>query len=139
MAFTVGTYSINDVSAVVNGWTIQALASDKPLEITRTTPEDWKTKIGAKGEGTFVYQPDKSGNMIVRVKQNSIDDNKTLHALKEAGAIFVTEFFNTVTQERASSQFCKIGKIARIEFNSSDEADLEYEIVCVEIVETRGK
>jgi len=139
MSFTTGIYNINDVAAVVNGWTIQAPAGDKPYEVERTTPEDWKKKVGSRGDTTFVYQPDRSGIIKIRVKQNSLDDNKTLDDLAKSGAIFACELSNSVTKEKATSQFSMVGKIARVQFSAADEEELEYEIVCAKIVETRGK
>jgi len=44
-----------------------------------------------------------------------------------------------VTKEKATSQFSMVGKIARVQFSAADEEELEYEIVCAKIVETRGK
>lgn len=139
MAFTPGLYNINDVVCDVNGWTIQAPAAEKPYETERTEPKDLKVKVGALGQGTIVYQPDRSGRFIIRIKQNSFDDNKTLHNLRDANAIFPVTLSNRVTKEKATCQFCFIEEAPRIQFNAADENELEWKIGAVELVETRGK
>ncbi|MCK5019048.1 MAG: hypothetical protein KAS32_18450 [Candidatus Peribacteraceae bacterium] len=136
--FTPQLYNIKNTQMVVNEYTIQAPAGDTPFETQRITPEDIIAKVGSKGDFTFVVQPDKSGRFICRVKQNSSDDVKEIHALAEAKAIFPCKLIGTSAhEEKATAQYAMVERVPEIVFNSADEAELEFAIITGAMVRTR--
>jgi len=136
MAFTPRVYSINNVQAVVKGIPAQGVAEDTPFETEREDEAEYKLKIGAKGEGTFVYNPNKAGTFIIRLKENEIETNKQYQDLKDSGAIFQVEFvgINGYT-EGARGQYCMIGKAPRKKFSVNEEIR-EWKFITTELVET---
>ena len=79
-------YSADKVSIIVDGTPITGYAEGAFVDVARAV-ESAKLYMGADGKGVMVINPDKSGTIVIRLKQTSLS-NRVLTFLEATSAIF---------------------------------------------------
>lgn len=121
--------------AVVNGKTINGFGTEEAIRTERNVEEDATVKTGLQGDFTFQINPDKSGTIILTLKQNA-PDNTFLDDLRVAKIVFPVSIRSNHGgfTEKASATQAMIGTRPRKVFGS-EEAELEWSIICGELIE----
>ncbi len=131
-----GVYSPGDVVLVVGTRTMQGFADGTFIEVERAKGDEFTTKVGAKGEGTFVENLDKSGKIKFHIKQNASEEHEFMQSLYASKSIFPVVMTRTRDghTEKAISPQSMIGVRPRKSM-SQDEENRVYEIACIRIDE----
>lgn len=131
-----GTYSPGDVQILVNGRTLRGVADGSFIEVERNKPEEFTTKTGARGEGTFVENLDKSGTIKFHIKQNATDENTFLHSLLAGKAVFPVQIIRARDYTEKVLSLNSMIKVRPRKSFSQDEETRVWEISCIRIDET---
>jgi hypothetical protein len=91
-----GLYSPDQVQLIVRGRTMQGFGDGTFIEWKYNKPEKFSTKTGAKGEGTFVENLDRSGVFTVHIKQNAAAEHQFLRSLLNSKAVFTTQLLRVI-------------------------------------------
>ncbi len=83
-----GVYSPSDSQAIIGNRVAQGYGEGTFIEIKRNKDTEFDTKVGAQGEGTFVENKDKSGDVVLSIKQNATEEHAYYRSLLNAKAIF---------------------------------------------------
>jgi hypothetical protein len=78
-------YAADKVSVIVGGTPITGFAEGAFVDVARAV-ESATLYVGADGKGTMVINPNKSGTIVVRLKQSSLS-NAVLSSLEATSAV----------------------------------------------------
>ena len=135
MAVNNGIYDPANVNLIVQARDIKGFGEETFIETERADENEALTKVGAKGDFTFVINKDKSGDLIFRLQQNT-PDNAFLQSLKEAKSIFACAVtHNGQLKELVAAPVCMIKVAPRMIFGK-DETEREWRITAGELIET---
>ena|SRR4030067_778176 len=135
MSLNYGIYNPDDVNVIVNNVTIEGFAEDELVRTERLDENEFTTKVGAKGDYTFVKNLNRAGSIILTLKQAS-PSNIKLQALKYSSALFsVTITSKHNYSELASGVNCMVGIAPRKKFGK-DEDVREWNLITGDLVET---
>jgi len=135
MPENLGIYSANEVDTNVNDRTIEGFDEGDFVETERDEAEEFKTRVGAKGDFTFVKNPNKAGRIIIRLKQNA-PDNQFLQSLKESEAIFPVEVIARHGYKEIAKSEAAMISIAPRKKHGKEENMREWVFCVGELVET---
>lgn len=136
MPQNLGVYSPKENDLIVKGRTIEGFSEGEFIRIERDDENEFTPRIGAKGDGTFQENPNKSGTFVFLLKQLA-PDNIFLQSLKEAKTIFSCEVRSKHGyQELGNGANCMIRVAPRKVMSMEGESDREWRIGALEIVET---
>lgn len=134
MAQNLGVYSPGNVNVIVNNRTIGGLADGEFVRTERNTPEEFRTKAGAKGDFVFEENLDKTGSLIIVLNQNS-PDNTFLQSLLDGKSVFSAAIVSRNNyKEEAKASFCMIGTRPRSTMGQ-ETVNKEWTIICGRLVE----
>lgn len=129
-----GVYSPDNVDVIVAGLTIDGLGEEM-IEVERLDPEDFKAKVGPKGDTTFVENLNRAGKIKISVKQNAGNAQKYLRALSAARSLFAVQIVAKGSYtELVNATTCVVGLTPRKNFKA-DEQDRVWEILAAQIIE----
>ena len=135
MALNLGTYSPGTVNVIINSRTLVGLDDGEFVRTERTNESEFTTRVGALGDFTFQENLDKSGLIIIRMKQLS-PDNTFLTSLLEGRTVFASEIRSAQSHlELVTAQICMISVQPRKVFGQ-EETVREWTIACGELIET---
>ena len=95
-------YSADNVSIIVDGTPITGFADGAFADIARAV-ESATLFVGADGEATVVYNPNKSGSIVVRLAQTS-PSNAVLSLLEATRTVFAVIVKDTNGNGRITSK-----------------------------------
>lgn len=130
-----GVYNPGEVFAIVRGRTIQGYADDEMIRTERTDANEFLATAGVQGDYTFQKNLDKTGLIILTLKQLS-PDNVFLRSLLEGSSLFTVEInaqHNHIELVRAVN--CMIG-VAPRPILGKLENNREWQIAAGELIET---
>ena len=135
MGQNLGIYTAKEVNIIINDRTIIGQDEAEFVRVERTNEEEFTTRVGALGDFTFQENLDKSGFIVVIIKQNS-PDNVFFRSLLEGKAVFpATVVAKHSYKELASATTCMMGRMPRKTF-AAEESSREYFIACGQLIET---
>ncbi len=124
-----GLYSPGDTDAVVNGRTIQGLAEAEMMRTERDTEEEFRMKVGAKGDFLFEENLDKAGRFVITLLQNS-PDNVFFQTLLDGKVVFSISFVSRHNfREQASATAAMVGVRPR-KTMAQETTNQEWVFVC---------
>lgn len=129
------TYSSEDVAVIVAGRNLSNRADDF---VTVSMAEDtWKYVNGSDGDGTRSLDPNRSGTIVIKLKQSS-DDNLFLSALYATDVATKLGTFPVLIKDtnglsKYAAAEAWIQKPADADF-SRETGDREWTIMCHELV-----
>jgi hypothetical protein len=133
-------YSSEDVSVIVAGINAEGRSDDF---LTVAMAEDaWVYSSGADGEGTYSYNPNRSGTFVITIKQTSLL-NAYLTSLLQADitakgrASFPVLVKNNLGNDLFSADKCKVMKFADAGFGK-EAGDREWTIHAHELIMVNG-
>lgn len=130
-----GVHNPAEIFTIVNNRTIQGYADDEMVRTERTDPNEFLATAGAQGDYTFQKNLDRTGLIIITLKQLS-PDNVFLRSLLEGSSLFVVEIkaqHNHIELVRGVN--CMIG-VAPRPVQGKLENTREWQIAVGELIET---
>lgn len=132
---SLGQYNPGNVNVIINERTISGFAEDEMVRVERDDENEASVKTGAQGDYTFQINLNKSGKIVITLKQNA-PDNIFLQSLKEAKSLFAVRVEHRGSyKEIATGTDCMIG-IAPRKIMGKEESDREWQIAVGNIIET---
>lgn len=129
-----GVYSPKDVDVIVAGLAIDGLGEEM-IEVERLDPEDFKARVGPKGDVTFIENLNRAGKIKISIKQNAGNGQKYMRALSGARSVFAVQIVSKSSyQELVNATTCVVGVTPRKNFKA-DEQDRVWEILCAQVIE----
>lgn len=129
-----GVYSPKNVDVIIAGLTIDGLGEEM-IEVERLEPEDFKARVGPKGDVTFIENLNKAGKIKISVKQNAGNAQKYLRALSSARSLFAVQIVSKSSyNELVNATNCVVSLTPRKNFKA-DEQDRVWEILGAQVIE----
>lgn len=129
-----GVYSPKNVEVIVAGLTIDGLGEEM-IEVERLDPEDFKARVGPKGDVSFIENLNRAGKIKISVKQNAGNAQKYLRALSSARSVFAVQIVSKSSyQELVNATTCVVSVSPRKNFKA-DEQDRVWEILAAQVIE----
>lgn len=128
---TTNTYSPDGVVGDFDGGDFtQGLAKGVAIEITRNA-DDVSMSVGTTGDVTFVESMDKTGKVVVTLKQGSAANDmfSAKATLKSKGPLLLKYLGGSLT---VHSQNARISKPADVQLGNED-TERKWEILCADI------
>jgi len=135
MAENLGLYTPGEISLTINQRTIEGFAEGEFIRTERNNEDEFTVKVGAKGDFTFVENLDKSGRLIIVLKQNA-PDNTYLQSLLDGKVVFPFNLEHQGTyKELAGATFAMIGSRPR-KTMGQEELNREWFLVTGRLIES---
>lgn len=129
-----GVYSPKNVEVIVAGLTIDGLGEEM-IEVERLDPEDFKARVGPKGDVSFIENLNRAGKIKISLKQNAGNGQKYLRALSSARSVFAVQIVSKSSyQELVNATTCVVSVSPRKNFKA-DEQDRVWEILAAQVIE----
>jgi len=129
-----GVYSPKNVEVIVAGLTIDGLGEEM-IEVERLDPEDFKARVGPKGDVSFIQNLNRAGKIKISIKQNAGNAHKYLRALSSANSVFAVQIVSKGSYtELVNATTCVVSVSPRKNFKA-DEQDRVWEILAAQVIE----
>ncbi len=130
-----GIYDPNKNFVNVQNRSIEGFGSDEMVRTERNDENEASAKMGVQGDGTFQVNQDKSGTIIITLKQLS-PSHVFLQSLKEAQSLFAVAITSKHNhQQLVTATACMI-KVAPRALFGKEEAEYVWVIEALELIET---
>ncbi len=130
-----GKYDPDDVFVDVAFQPIQGFAEEEMVRTERDDENELSVKTGAQGDFSFQANQNKSGTIIITLKQLS-PSNVFLTSLKEAQSIFAVSIRSKHNYtELVTGAQCAIKVAPRVTMGK-EEQDYEWQIAVGQLIET---
>lgn len=131
-----GIHDPDEIFTIINDRTIQGYADDEMVRTERTDPNEFLAVAGAQGDYTFQKNLDRTGLIIITLKQLS-PDNVFLQSLLEGSSLFAVQIVQQQNhKEIVKGVNCMIGVAPRPVLGKL-ENNREWTIAVGELIETR--